>query len=108
MNDYAIFLTHRVDCIAGKPPPTKKRFHSADYVLFDKRRLAARQRYSEDLVGPPPARMEIGAAYRAAATISAFISATAALKPTNSACATSAWPMFSSLIPLIAAIGSTL
>ncbi len=23
MNDYAIFLTHRVDCIAGKPPPTK-------------------------------------------------------------------------------------
>jgi len=40
MNDYAIFLTHRVDCIAGKPPPTKKRFHSADYVLFDKRRLA--------------------------------------------------------------------
>ncbi|MGX0955596.1 hypothetical protein AB7M18_001724 [Pseudomonas viridiflava] len=24
MNDYAIFLTHRVDCIAGKPPPTKK------------------------------------------------------------------------------------
>ena len=40
-NDYAIYLTHRVDCIAGKPPPTKKRFHSADYVLFDKRRLAA-------------------------------------------------------------------
>ncbi|WP_162999934.1 hypothetical protein [Pseudomonas viridiflava] len=40
MNDYAIFLTHRVDCIAGKPSPTKKRFHSADYVLFDKRRLA--------------------------------------------------------------------
>ncbi|WP_231508895.1 hypothetical protein, partial [Pseudomonas viridiflava] len=29
-----------VDCIAGKPPPTKKRFLSADYVLFDKRRLA--------------------------------------------------------------------
>ncbi|WP_206196643.1 hypothetical protein, partial [Pseudomonas viridiflava] len=23
----------------------KKRFHSADYVLFDKRRLVARQRY---------------------------------------------------------------
>ncbi len=23
MNDDAIFLTHRVDCIAGKPPPTK-------------------------------------------------------------------------------------
>ncbi|MCQ9394474.1 hypothetical protein [Pseudomonas viridiflava] len=39
MNDYAIFLTHRVDCIAGKPPPTKKLFHSADYVLFDKRWL---------------------------------------------------------------------
>ncbi len=40
MNDDAIFLTHRVDCIAGKPPPTKKLFHSADYVLFDKRWLA--------------------------------------------------------------------
>ncbi len=23
MNDDAIFLTYRVDCIAGKPPPTK-------------------------------------------------------------------------------------
>ncbi|MEE4082051.1 hypothetical protein [Pseudomonas viridiflava] len=23
MNDDAIFLTHRVDCIADKPPPTK-------------------------------------------------------------------------------------
>ncbi|WP_163018457.1 hypothetical protein [Pseudomonas viridiflava] len=39
MNDDAIFLTYRVDCIAGKPPPTK-RVHSADYLLFDKRRLA--------------------------------------------------------------------
>ncbi len=39
MNDDAIFLTFRVGCIAGKPPPTK-RVQSADYVLFDKRRLA--------------------------------------------------------------------
>ena len=29
MNDDAIFLTYRVDCIAGKPPPTKSwRFFS--------------------------------------------------------------------------------
>ncbi|TKK25807.1 hypothetical protein PviCFBP13515_16105 [Pseudomonas viridiflava] len=25
MNDDAIFLTHRVECIAGKPPPTVRR-----------------------------------------------------------------------------------
>ena len=44
----------------------------------------------------------------AAASISAFISATACLKPTNRAWATMAWPMFSSLMPSMAATGSTL
>ncbi len=39
MNDDAIFLKYRVNCIAGKPPPTKG-VHSADYVLFDQRRFA--------------------------------------------------------------------
>ncbi len=27
MNDDAIFLTYRVDCIAGKPPPTRSDGH---------------------------------------------------------------------------------
>ncbi len=39
MNDDAIFLTYRVDCIAGKPPPTV--------------RCLLRQRYVEDVVAPP-------------------------------------------------------
>ncbi|WP_122455695.1 hypothetical protein [Pseudomonas viridiflava] len=38
MNDDAIFLKYRVDCIAGKPPPTK-RVPSVVYSLFDKSRL---------------------------------------------------------------------
>ncbi|WP_424492747.1 hypothetical protein, partial [Pseudomonas viridiflava] len=38
MNDEATFLTYRVDCIAGKPPPTKS-FSSVAYRLFDKRVL---------------------------------------------------------------------
>ncbi|QXG42943.1 hypothetical protein [Pseudomonas viridiflava] len=38
MNDDAIFLTYRVDCIAGKPPPV---------------RCLLRQRYVEDVVAPP-------------------------------------------------------
>ena len=43
-----------------------------------------------------------------AATMSAFIFATAPAKPSNSACATIAWPMLSSTIERIAAIGATL
>ncbi|MEE3935210.1 hypothetical protein V2I68_06550 [Pseudomonas viridiflava] len=44
MNDDAIFLTFRVGCIAGKPPPTK-RVQSADYVLFDKSGLVRESWY---------------------------------------------------------------
>ena len=43
-----------------------------------------------------------------AATMSAFILATAPAKPSNSACATIAWPMLSSTIAVIAATGITL
>src|SRR5262249_44289812 len=43
-----------------------------------------------------------------AATISAFIFATAPAKPSNNACATIAWPMLSSTISAIAATGATL
>ncbi len=30
MNDDAIFLTYRVDCIAGKPPPTVRDRYDAE------------------------------------------------------------------------------
>ncbi len=33
MNDDAIFLKYRVDCIAGKPPPTKSIFFSGLHVV---------------------------------------------------------------------------
>ncbi len=33
MNDDAIFLTYRVDCIAGKPPPTRACFFSRICML---------------------------------------------------------------------------
>ncbi len=57
MNDDAIFLTYRVDCIAGKPPPTvriccataprlrrggapqKNRVYPASYILSTKAQL---------------------------------------------------------------------
>lgn len=35
MNDVAIFLTHRIDCIAGKPPPTDAM--SIEHILRHRR-----------------------------------------------------------------------
>ena len=42
-----------------------------------------------------------------AATMIAFISRTAFCQPANTACATTAWPMFSSWMPAMAAMGCT-
>ncbi|WP_205902073.1 hypothetical protein, partial [Pseudomonas viridiflava] len=36
MNDDAAFLTHRVDCIAGKRAPKKNSGSSVAYRLFEK------------------------------------------------------------------------
>ncbi len=35
MNDMAIFLTHRIDCIARKPPPTNAMF--IEHILRHRR-----------------------------------------------------------------------
>ena len=86
--------------------------------LREQRELLVEQQPAREVLAEPLPRLldalrlqDVGADaedHARAATMSAFIFATAPAKPSNNACATIAWPMLSSTIERMAAIGATL
>ncbi len=104
------------DRFLGREPHGEKA-HGA-LRLREQRKLLVEQQPARKMLAEPLPRLldalrlqDVGADtedHARAATIRALIFATAPAKPSNSACATIAWPILSSTIEAMAAIGATL